>query len=251
MRYLIPCMMLLFFVSCETSPRNIEPTVVDNSKNLQETTGIFNSQTQENSRKRNDEKIESEVNHVIALEVLPTDKYVYVRVKNEIEEFWIAASKQNINVGDAYFYRNGLLKNNFRSKEYDRVFEKIFLVSQLVPVDHASLGNKKTGNVKLSQSNSSTSVKSIKNIIENSSTLAGTEVEFQGTCTKLNPNIMDRNWIHLKDGSADDYDFVVTSSVAVPVGHTVTMKGTVVVDKDFGSGYRYDLIIENAILVRE
>ena len=57
---------------------------------------------------------------------------------------------------------------------------------------------------------------------------------------------MDRNWIHLKDGTADDYDFVLTSKVSVPVGHSVTFEGLITTDKDFGAGYIYELIMEDA-----
>jgi hypothetical protein len=62
---------------------------------------------------------------------------------------------------------------------------------------------------------------------------------------------MGRNWIHLKDGTLDNYDFVVTSDQAIPEGHVVTLKGTVARNRDFGSGYRYELLIENASVVRE
>jgi hypothetical protein len=53
---------------------------------------------------------------------------------------------------------------------------------------------------------------------------------------------MNRNWIHLKDGSMDDYDLVVTSNEDVPVGSKVTIQADVVLNKDFGAGYKYELI---------
>ena len=61
---------------------------------------------------------------------------------------------------------------------------------------------------------------------------------------------MGRNWIHLRDGSQDDYDFVVTSSSMIPEGHVVTLSGTLNLDKDFGAGYRYDIIVENAQVIK-
>ena len=60
---------------------------------------------------------------------------------------------------------------------------------------------------------------------------------------------MDRNWIHLKDGSKDNYDFVVTSDIAIPVGHTITFKGKLILNKDFGAGYKYDIILVDGVLV--
>lgn len=61
---------------------------------------------------------------------------------------------------------------------------------------------------------------------------------------------MNRNWIHLKDGSKDDYDLVVTSDVFVPEGTALTLKAMVTLNKDFGAGYKYDLILENGTIVK-
>jgi len=60
---------------------------------------------------------------------------------------------------------------------------------------------------------------------------------------------MKRNWIHLKDGSKDDFDLVITSDTFVPEGKVVTIKATVTLNKDFGAGYKYDLILENGTIV--
>ena len=61
---------------------------------------------------------------------------------------------------------------------------------------------------------------------------------------------MGRNWIHIKDGSKDDYDLVITSNTFVQEGSMITMKATVTLNKDFGAGYKYDLILENGIIVQ-
>ena len=62
---------------------------------------------------------------------------------------------------------------------------------------------------------------------------------------------MGRNWIHLQDGSGDaaagTHDITVTSSSGTTaVGEIVLVQGTVVLDRDFGSGYRYAVIVEDA-----
>ena len=67
---------------------------------------------------------------------------------------------------------------------------------------------------------------------------------------KVNPNIMNRNWIHIKDGTKDDFDLVITSDKFVPEGSVVTMKAVVTLNKDFGAGYKYDLILENGTIVK-
>jgi hypothetical protein len=69
---------------------------------------------------------------------------------------------------------------------------------------------------------------------------------------KYNPAIMGKNWIHLRDGSGaaanDTNDILVTSQSETKVGDIVTVKGTVRADKDFGAGYAYKVLIEEAML---
>jgi hypothetical protein len=80
--------------------------------------------------------------------------------------------------------------------------------------------------------------------------MAGKTVTINGTVVKYNGGILGRNWLHVQDGSgkADDgtNDVCVTTDAAAKVGAIVTVTGKVVVDKDFGSGYAYKLIIEEA-----
>jgi hypothetical protein len=72
---------------------------------------------------------------------------------------------------------------------------------------------------------------------------------------KYNPKIMGKNWIHLQDGSGDPskgtHDITVTSQNSVAVGDVVTAKGVLRADKDFGSGYTYALIVEDAKVVKK
>ena len=80
--------------------------------------------------------------------------------------------------------------------------------------------------------------------------LAGKTVTINGTVVKFNGGILGRNWLHVQDGSgkADDgtNDITVTTEAAAKVGDVVTVTGKVVVDKDFGSGYAYKVLIEDA-----
>jgi hypothetical protein len=61
---------------------------------------------------------------------------------------------------------------------------------------------------------------------------------------------MGRNWIHLRDGSQDDFDLVITTRTFVPEGNVVTVRAVVALNKDFGAGYKYDLILENGTIVQ-
>ncbi|MEZ4951399.1 MAG: hypothetical protein R2784_18725 [Saprospiraceae bacterium] len=72
-----------------------------------------------------------ETHKVVAKEVMDTDKYSYIRVDEDGNEFWIAISKRDIKIGDTYYYKGGLLKKNFYSREFDKEFETVYLVSNL------------------------------------------------------------------------------------------------------------------------
>jgi hypothetical protein len=75
-------------------------------------------------------------------------------------------------------------------------------------------------------------------------------VTIRAQVVKFSPGIMGKNWIHLRDGSGSadkaTHDITVTTQDEVKVGDVVTAKGLVRVDKDFGAGYAYPVIIEDA-----
>lgn len=193
--------------------------------------------------------------HVTAKEVLDTDKYTYILVEENGEEFWIAVPLMDVKEGESFHYKGGLLKKNFRSREYDRVFETLYLVSDIRRANGASaideamsqLGGgidpdapiqvePKEGSVKLSE------------LFANKEKYDGKSVQVTGKVVKVNPNIMGRNWIHLQDGTGDGLDLTITTSDVVPVGHVVTIQGVIALNKDFGAGYRYDIILEQGDL---
>jgi uncharacterized protein YdeI (BOF family) len=74
-------------------------------------------------------------------------------------------------------------------------------------------------------------------------------VTVRGKVVKFNEGIMGRNWVHLRDGTGTvgkDNDLTVTTGDKASVGDVVVVKGKVQIDKDFGSGYAYPVIVEEA-----
>jgi hypothetical protein len=67
---------------------------------------------------------------------------------------------------------------------------------------------------------------------------------------KYNPAIMGKNWLHLRDGSGNatdgNNDILVTTTAEAKLGDIVTVRGLVRTEKDFGSGYAYKALIEEA-----
>lgn len=85
---------------------------------------------------------------------------------------------------------------------------------------------------------------------EQAKTLSGKTVRVQGKVMKVSRMIMGKNWIHLQDGSGNpmqnSHDLVVTTMAEPTEGSVVTVEGVLQADKDFGFGYKYAVIIEDA-----
>ncbi|MBP2679152.1 MAG: hypothetical protein H6R41_257 [Deltaproteobacteria bacterium] len=85
---------------------------------------------------------------------------------------------------------------------------------------------------------------------ENAGKLDKKTVVVRGKVAKVSKGIMGKNWVHLRDGSGDagkgTNNLVVTTQDVPDVGAVVTAKGTLHKDKDFGAGYKYKVIVEEA-----
>jgi uncharacterized protein YycO len=94
-------------------------------------------------------------------------------------------------------------------------------------------------------------VKTVAAINGSGTTLDGQTVSAQGKVVKVLNGIMKRNFIHVQDGTGDaeTNDLIVTSKQSARVGDMVTITGVVAANRDFGSGYKYPLLVENASIV--
>jgi hypothetical protein len=86
----------------------------------------------------------------------------------------------------------------------------------------------------------------ISNLLENRKNYSGKSVKVTGQVTKFNAQIMGKNWIHIQDGSEfkGAFDLTITTDKEVSVGQTITFEGKIVLDKDFGYGYFYSVLME-------
>jgi hypothetical protein len=89
-------------------------------------------------------------------------------------------------------------------------------------------------------------------LIADKKSFSGKTIRVKGQVTKINEQIMGKNWIHIQDGTEAEgaYDLTVTSSQTVTVGETVTFEGKIVLDKDFGYGYFYNVLMEEGQLIK-
>lgn len=235
------------FAGCNFGPKTTEPYTI----------------TRALDKNAKNSEVDYEMHEVVIKELLPTPKYIYARVQEGEQLYWIATQKQDLEIGKPYLYNESLLKTQFESKEFDRVFDTLFLVTTLVTKDHGIMkgtfhgsqkSNEKIAMIKEGIARQDSAAKflgvvRIADLVNDPEKYVGNEVVISGECFKVNTNILDRNWLHMKDGSKDDYDLVITSDEQVPKGTKISVRGIVRVNADFGSGYSYPILLENGRLV--
>jgi hypothetical protein len=88
----------------------------------------------------------------------------------------------------------------------------------------------------------------ISDLLQNKKTYSGKSIKVTGKVTKFNPEIMGKNWIHIQDGTEyqGGFDLTITTDQKVVVGEIVTFEGKIVLDRDFGYGYFYPVLMEDA-----
>jgi hypothetical protein len=200
------------------------------------------------------------LHQVTVEEVIQTSVYTYLKVKENGNEFWMAVNKQDASVGQKYYYDAALEMTDFESKELNRKFDKIFFVQNIstepIVKNNPVAGKESPKGKALEAYNENIKVEtaegevSISGLYSDKADYEGKKVTVSGQVVKVNNNIMGQNWIHLQDGSRHQefYDLTVTSQQTAKVGDQITAEGTITLNKDFGAGYFYDLIMEDAQL---
>ena len=189
-------------------------------------------------------------------EVIQGANYTVLFVSENNLDYWVAVGKTDAAIEDVVYYENALSMNNFKSEELDRVFEEILFVenisespqiSKAIPLDSLHLKPKKTKILKEDiHVEPAPGGITIGELYKNKTNYANKKVLIRGQVVKVNKNIMDRNWVHLKDGTSDagKSDLTFTTLSEVKVGDIVTFEGIVAIDKEYGAGYVYPLIVE-------
>jgi len=218
----------------------------------------------------------SGMHKVLVKEVLQTSNYTYLLVDDQRIENWLALPKMQASVGDTYYYKNGFKMTDFESQELKRKFETIYFLQSisstpdLIPPDPAM--NPHTGmhqifdsasveqySAKVVVEKEDVNLKpddqgvTIAQLLENPLEYDGKVVRVKGQVTKFNASIMKRNWIHIQDGTeySGKFDLTVTTDIEVAVGETVTLEGVITLNKDFGYGYSYEILLEDARLMNK
>jgi hypothetical protein len=213
--------------------------------------------------------------------------YTYLKLKTPAGETWAAVDQTQATVGSTVTVVEATEMRNFHSKSLDRTFASIYFGrlapggavaaapgSQPAAAPGSQPGALPPGHPPTSQPAGAVDghakpeapaagvtlttprpagVDDIATLWSKKASLAGQPVKVHGKVTKFSAGIMGRNWVHLQDGSGDaaskTHDLTLTTAEQVAVGQELTFEGTAQVDKDFGAGYQYGLIIEGAKVV--
>jgi len=214
------------------------------------------------SKNKSAENLAPNVHKVTAEEVIQSVNYSYLRVSENGKETWIAISRQEAEKGKTYYYQPGIEMTDFVSKELKRTFPSILFVDKfseqpIVAAAKFIIADTLKG---IQPAVAKTGIKvdpakggiTIGELYTNRNSYAGKIVRIKGEVVKFNGDIMGRNWVHLQDGTKSNgaFDLTFTTNDVTKVGDIVTFEGTVVLKKDFGAGYFYEVIVENSGMLR-
>jgi PBP1b-binding outer membrane lipoprotein LpoB len=212
--------------------------------------------------------------HGKLLESLNAAGYTYLRIKTDAGEQWAAVRETKVKKGDLVAVNVQMVMDSFESKTLKRKFDKIVFgviagsndaappsmassaaqpaVSPMgTAAQHMNAGTANVGDVSVPKAAGG---KTVAEAWAGRDQLKDKPVVIRGKVVKFLSGIMGKNWLHLRDGSGSadkgDNDITVTTNEVAAVGDVVTVTGTLRIDKDFGAGYRYPVILEEAKLAK-
>ena len=195
------------------------------------------------------------------LETMDAGGYTYVRLKTAQGETWAAVNQAKIAKGAKVNIENAMTMTNFESKTLKKTFPTILFgtlggsaaaaTASAMPMTASKPAD--LGPIKVAKA-SGANARTVADIVGKPADLKDKNVRVAGKVVKYNAGIMGKNWIHLQDGTGDaakkTNDLLVTTTADAKVGDVVTVSGVVRLDKDFGSGYSYKVLVEDAKLQR-
>ena len=199
------------------------------------------------------------------VETMSSGGYTYVQVDLGDKKLWAVAPRFDVEAGDRVSVPEGRTMADFQSPTLNRSFDEVLFVSSITVLGakEAKPGAPHQGLAGSSQAASETmdytgitkpeGGHTVAELFESRTELSGKTVSVRGKVVKFSPKIMGKNWVHLKDGTgaSGSDDLTITTAASAKVGDTVLVRGVVATDKDFGYGYRYELLIEDASITVE
>jgi hypothetical protein len=197
----------------------------------------------------------SGIHRVVVKEVLQTASYTYLLVEEADTSQWLAVPKINAQVGEEYFYQGGNIMKDFRSATLNRTFDSVLFLGGIV---NANPNKSRPSHTLITEKSMRTETKidleirpqeneiSIKELFANREKYADKIIRIRAQVTQFSDSIMGKNWIHMQDGSDYNgaFDLVATSEEFISVGEIAVFEGKILLNKDFGFGYFYEILME-------
>jgi len=191
------------------------------------------------------------------VETMSSGGYTYINIEKDGTKTWVAVPAMTVTVGQEISVAQGMPMSNFTSKSLNKTFETIIFSTGPVG-EQPTASIEKTASIKKETEKPAEAIKvekatgpdayTVAELHEKSTSLDKKGIAVKGQVVKVSASIMGKNWIHIEDGSGDassgNSKIIVTSQELPSVGDVVTAKGTLYKDKDFGSGYKYAVIVE-------
>jgi len=205
------------------------------------------------------------------LETMNSGGYTYVFIETGRDKIWVAGREIAVQVGDVVRASQGMPMSEFESKSLNRTFDVIYFAGGLENLSASSLPEDHPGGTLPDGHPSADSTvetqaadikvpelepgQNIAYVYANKDALADQQISLRGKVVKYNGGILGTNFIHIQDGSGDaadgSNDLTVTSEATTAVGQTVVLTGTIILNKDFGAGYSFPVMMEDADITTE
>jgi hypothetical protein len=191
------------------------------------------------------------------LETMDGGGYTYVKVDEDGAVYWAAAPATQVAVGDQVSFTEQMKMQNFTSRSLNRTFDELLFVGSLdggsgagTPAASApEIATSPVAAAPVEPMEKAEGGYTIAEVFAGKQDLKGETVRVRGKVVKVSPNIMGLTWVHLEDGTGDaGSDRLIFRSAAdsAEVGAVVTAQGTVDTDQDFGFGYQYSVLVNDA-----
>ncbi len=190
-------------------------------------------------------------------EVVHTQSYTYALVGDDSGEVWVAGPRTDLKKGQQVKLEGALVLLNFKSPALNKTLDVLLMTQSFSggePYSFHGMPSKKAEAVNVSVEKLPDGY-TIAEILKNAKNLTDKKVKFRAVVTKVLPDIMGKTWIHLQDGTQaeEGNEIIVTYSgdESVQVGDVVVVEGVVHTDVDLGSGYFFNVLVEDASIKRE
>lgn len=195
-------------------------------------------------------------------ELLEAGGYTYAEVDTGQGKVWAAATNTQLKIGDMVSFTTEMPMQNFHSKSMNRDFPLLYFVSGFDTGNAGQAGATTAMASPQAKTKPASMARPIEGIdkLDGGSTIAelytdkqkhnGKAIRVRGQVTKVTTNIKGKNWLHIRDSSTLDDLTVITDGMA-GIDAIVIVEGKLALDKDFGYGYFYPLIIEDASVTKE